>query len=58
MFWVRNKKKGFKICTLIRRPHLSLSCGDPISMVGMPSLADIIGPIVEPQGESFLTTKS
>ena len=35
-----------------------LSCGDPISMVGMPSLADIIGPIVEPQGESFLTTKS
>lgn len=27
-------------------------------MVGIPSLADMIGPIVDPQAESFLTTIS
>ena len=30
----------------------------PMSTVSIPSLADIIGPIVEPQVESFLTIKS
>ena len=35
-----------------------LSCGAPMSTVGIPSLADMIGPMVDPQGESFLTTKS
>ena len=35
-----------------------LSCGEPMSIVGIPSLADMIGPMVDPQGESFLTTKS
>lgn len=35
-----------------------LSWGAPTSMVGIPSLADMIGPIVDPQAESFLTTIS
>ena len=30
----------------------------PRSVVGMPSLADMMGPMVEPHGESFFTTKS
>lgn len=44
-------------------PHCSLiecilSCGFPTSIVRIPSLADNIGPIVDPHGESFLTTNS
>lgn len=35
-----------------------LSWGAPTSMVGIPSLADMMGPIVDPQAESFLTTIS
>ena len=35
-----------------------LSEGMPRSTVLIPTLADTIGPIVEPQGVSFLTTNS
>lgn len=35
-----------------------LNCGVPTSTVSIPSLADIIGPIVLPHVESFLTIKS
>ena len=35
-----------------------LSWAAPRSMVGMPRLADMMGPMVEPHGESFFTTKS
>jgi hypothetical protein len=44
-------------------PQVSLilcmpSMGAPISAVLIPALAAIIGPMVEPQAESFLTMKS
>ena len=32
--------------------------GTPRSTVLMPTLAEMIGPMVEPQGQSFLTTNS
>lgn len=34
------------------------NCGAPTSIVCMPSLADMIGPMVDPQVESLRTTKS
>ena len=52
-----------RLCVTLIVPHISLmlcmlSCGDPTSRVGIPSLVDIIGPIVLPQATSLRTTKS
>ena len=34
------------------------NCGHPMSMVAIPRRADMMGPMVVPQGESLRTTKS
>lgn len=55
--------KSCDVCNTLLVQHISrmecmLSWGAPTSMVGIPSLADMMGPIVDPQAESFLTTIS
>ena len=55
-------KSCLDCCTLLMSHISRILCidnwGQPTSMVAMPSLADMIGPIVEPHGESLRTTKS
>ena len=55
--------KSSMACMTLLVPHISLmlcmlSCAAPTSSVGMPSFADMIGPMVLPHGESLRTTKS
>jgi len=51
------------VCTTLEVQHISrIECmdswGAPTSTVAMPNFDDMIGPIVEPHGESLRTTKS
>ena len=54
----RRRSSETELTPIISRQECIDNCGMPTSMTLMPKLAEVIGPIVEPQAESFLTITS